>query len=60
MKRTYRRYADRNEREFARYLKKIFDEEANAIPQEQIDRILAPVLERIKAGEFTPNPDKKA
>ena len=42
-----------SERDFARFLKKAFDSAAAAIPQEQVDRVLAPILERIRAGEFS-------
>ena len=62
MGRTYNRDArDNSEREFARYLKRIFEEEAErSISQEQIDRVLAPVFERIEAGEFCSSRDDEA
>jgi len=59
LNRSYKQNAGRHlERNLTRCLKRIFDEEANAIPQEQIDRVLAPVLKRIASGEFSPKPDK--
>ena len=49
------------ERNVARYLKKAFDEEADRmITQEQLDRVLAPVFAKIRAGEFDLNRGKRS